>query len=86
VPLPPLAEQHRIVARIEQLMALCDSLEQQINATTEKQTELLSNLIRAQSQGGAAESPQRATHARAQVIDLAIYRASIGCYAINKLA
>lgn len=86
VPLPPLAEQHRIVARIDQLMALCDSLEQQINATTEKQTELLSNLIRAQSQGGAAESPQRTTHTRAQVIDLAIYRASIGCYAINKLA
>ncbi|HBO3683280.1 TPA: restriction endonuclease subunit S [Pseudomonas aeruginosa] len=86
VPLPPLAEQHRIVARIDQLMALCDSLEQQINATTEKQTELLSNLICAQSQGGAAESPQGATHTRAQVIDLAIYRASIGCYAINKLA
>lgn len=86
VPLPPLAEQHRIVARIDQLMALCDSLEQQINATTEKQTELLSNLIRAQSQGGAAESPQGATHTTAQVIDLATYRASIGCYAINRLA
>lgn len=86
VPLPPLAEQHRIVAHINQLMDLCDSLEQQINATTEKQTELLSNLIRAQSQGGAAESSQRASHTKAQVVDLATYRASIGCYAINKLA
>lgn len=41
VPLPPLGEQHRIVAKIDQLMALCDTLEQRIVAATSKQTELL---------------------------------------------
>lgn len=86
VPLPPLSEQHRIVEKIDAIMALCDSLEQQIDAKTSKQTELLSALIRAQSQGGAVEDAQRSSCSTAQVIDLATYRASIGCYAINKLA
>lgn len=45
VPLPPLPEQHRIVAKIDQLMALCDTLEQQIDATTGKQTELLNAVM-----------------------------------------
>lgn len=47
IPLPPLPEQQRIVARIDQLMALCDTLDQQIDAAGEKQTELL-NAVMAQ--------------------------------------
>ncbi len=47
LPLPPLPEQQRIVARINQLMALCDTLDQQIDAATHKQTELL-NAVMAQ--------------------------------------
>lgn len=45
IPLPPLPEQHRIVARVDQLMALCDTLEQQIDAATGKQTELLNAVM-----------------------------------------
>lgn len=41
LPLPPLPEQHRIVAKVDQLMTLCDQLEQQIDAASNKQRELL---------------------------------------------
>jgi len=47
IPLPPLPEQHRIVAKIDQLMALCDTLERQIESATGKRTELL-NAVMAQ--------------------------------------
>ena len=45
VPLPPLDEQHRIVAKVDKLMALCDTVEQQIDATTGKRTDLLNTLM-----------------------------------------
>ena len=41
IAIPPLLEQHRIVAKIDQLMALCDTLDQKIDAATCKQAELL---------------------------------------------
>ena len=43
--LPPLPEQHRIVEKIDQLMALCDTLEQQIDDANRKQTELLDAVV-----------------------------------------
>jgi type I restriction enzyme, S subunit len=45
IPVPPSAEQHRIVAKVDQLMELCDRLEQQIDAATDKRTELLNALM-----------------------------------------
>ena len=47
IPLPPLAEQHRIVTKIDQLMALCDRLEGSITAAQAKQADLL-NAVMAQ--------------------------------------
>ncbi len=41
VPLPPLAEQHRIVEKVNGLMKLCDELEAQINNTTAARRQLL---------------------------------------------
>jgi type I restriction enzyme, S subunit len=43
--IPPLAEQQRIVAKVDQLMTLCDELEKQIDAATDKRTELLNALM-----------------------------------------
>ncbi|MGG7056237.1 restriction endonuclease subunit S [Nitrosomonas sp. ANs5] len=45
VPLPPLPEQGRIVARIDQLIGLCDTLDKQIDAANDKQTELLKAIM-----------------------------------------
>jgi type I restriction enzyme, S subunit len=45
IPLPPLAEQHRIVAKIDQLMTLCDKLEKQIDTANCKKTNLLNSVM-----------------------------------------
>jgi type I restriction enzyme S subunit len=45
IPLPPLAEQHRIVAKVDELMALCDQLEQQLNAGEQLSRKLLEAVV-----------------------------------------
>ena len=45
IPFPPLAEQRRIVAKVEQLMALVDALEQQLAASRATAANLLSALV-----------------------------------------
>jgi type I restriction enzyme S subunit len=42
---PPLAEQHRIVARVDELMALCDQLEAQLTATEADSRRLLEAVL-----------------------------------------
>jgi len=44
-PLPPLAEQHRIVAKVDELMALCDQLETQHSNAAEAHEKLVSHLL-----------------------------------------
>jgi type I restriction enzyme S subunit len=45
LPLPPLAEQHRIVARVDELMALCDQLEASLTAADDTRRKLLDALL-----------------------------------------
>lgn len=42
---PPKAEQHRIVAKVDELMALCDQLEQQTEASIEAHQVLVTTLL-----------------------------------------
>lgn len=44
-PLPPLAEQQRIVAKVDELMALCDRLEASLTAADETRRRLLEALL-----------------------------------------
>jgi type I restriction enzyme, S subunit len=45
VGLPPLAEQHRIVAKVDELMALCDRLEASLTAAGSTRRRLLDALL-----------------------------------------
>lgn len=44
-PLPPLAEQHRIVAKVDQLMALCDQLKTRLTQARQLNEQLASTLV-----------------------------------------
>ncbi|ROV57905.1 restriction endonuclease subunit S [Vibrio ponticus] len=44
-PIPPINEQHRIVAKVDELMALCDQLEQQTEASLDAHQVLVETLL-----------------------------------------
>ncbi len=54
-PLPPLAEQHRIVAKVDELMALCDQLEAQHTNAAEAHEKLVGHLLGTLTQSQSAE-------------------------------
>ncbi|VXB37237.1 Type I restriction-modification system, specificity subunit S [Enhydrobacter sp. 8BJ] len=45
LPVPPLAEQHRIVSKVDELMAICDQLKQKLKQSQETQVQLTDALI-----------------------------------------
>ena len=50
--IPPLAEQHRIVAKVDQLMALVDELERQQETSRENASKLLDAIVQEMTNGG----------------------------------
>jgi type I restriction enzyme, S subunit len=66
VPLPPLAEQRRIVAKVDELMALCDELDQQQQALHDAETlfqrSALHHLTSARDPSSFAASWQRVSN------------------------
>ncbi|PCI50713.1 MAG: restriction endonuclease subunit S [Thalassobium sp.] len=63
LPLPPLAEQHRIVAKVEELMTLCDQLEEhseyQLDAHKQLVETLLATLVESKNADDLATNWQR---------------------------
>jgi type I restriction enzyme S subunit len=63
IPIPPLAEQHRIVAKVDELIALCDQLEQQQEDSVRTHASLVETLLgaltAASERGAFAEAWQR---------------------------
>lgn len=53
--MPPIGEQHRIVAKVDELMTLCDQLEAQHTNATEAHEKLVSHLLGTLTQSQSAE-------------------------------
>lgn len=81
VPFPPLAEQHRIVAKVDELMALMDALETQLATARTAGAALLEAAIHELLNPTAKIIPFPSSK-RESLPD----RAAIGCYAIQRLA
>jgi type I restriction enzyme S subunit len=56
IPLPPLAEQHRIVAKVDELMALCDRLEAQQDDAASAHSTLVKTLLDTLTQSGTGNT------------------------------
>lgn len=69
LPLPPIAEQHRIVAKVDELMALCDQLEQQTEASLNSHQTLVETLLGTLTNAADHASFQQAWQRIAQHFD-----------------
>jgi type I restriction enzyme S subunit len=45
LPIPPLAEQHRIVAKVDELMTVCDQLKAQLTEARQQHAQLATTLV-----------------------------------------
>ncbi|WP_350576621.1 restriction endonuclease subunit S [Pseudomonas sp. HY2-MNA-CIBAN-0224] len=73
IPIPPIAEQHRIVAKIDQLIALCDQLKSRLIQARELNEQLASTLV----ERALAEDDQQAPTATDQQVARTLLAAEI---------
>ena len=59
VPLPPLAEQKRIVAKVERLMALCDQLEQSVHQQQNRRMQVSRSALHGLTNGASPDELHR---------------------------
>jgi type I restriction enzyme S subunit len=55
VPVPPLAELQRIVAKVEQLMKVCDQLETKLSSAQAQRSQLLESVLHVSLRSSCAE-------------------------------
>lgn len=70
IPLPPIAEQHRIVAKLDELMALCDTLEQQQEDSIQAHETLVEVLLEALTDAVDADAFQAAWQSISENFDV----------------
>lgn len=58
IPIPPLEEQHRIVEKVDELMQLCDQLEQQQTLSSDAHATLVDTLLKALTESSDADEFQ----------------------------
>ncbi|MGD3142395.1 restriction endonuclease subunit S [Xanthomonas oryzae pv. oryzicola] len=83
-PLPPLAEQHRIVAKVDELMALCDQLKARLGEARQVHGNLANALI-GQALNGEKEPRAEAVYFSAYLISKLASRRTFGRVAHMKL-
>lgn len=70
IPLPPLAEQHRIVAKVDELMALCDKLEEEQFKNLKTHQTLVKTLLGTLTQAQDANELQASWERMAEHFDI----------------
>lgn len=84
VPLPPLAEQQRIVTKVDELMALCDQLEQQSEHQLTAHQQLTDTLLATLTESANAHELHDNWQRLAQQFDL-LFSGPMGAWAIDRL-
>lgn len=84
LPLPPLAEQQRIIAKVDELMALCDQLEQQSEHQLTAHQQLTDTLLATLTDSADAQELNDNWQRLANHFDL-LFSGPMGAWAIDRL-